>query len=53
MYIQNLKIENWKNFQKGETQLGHRLFLIGPNASGKAIYNWDYHNGMGLLGTWK
>jgi len=38
MFVQKLKIENWKNFQRGETQLGHRLFLVGPNASGKSNF---------------
>lgn len=38
MYIQNLKIENWKNFQKGNVRLSRRLFLLGPNASGKSNF---------------
>ncbi len=38
MYVQHLRIENWKNFQKGEARLGHRLFLVGPNASGKSNF---------------
>jgi len=38
MYVQKLKIENWKNFQKGEAKLVHRLFLVGPNASGKSNF---------------
>lgn len=38
MYIQSLKIENWKNFRKGEVHLNRRLFLIGPNASGKSNF---------------
>jgi predicted ATPase len=37
MYIQKLTIENWKNFKRpGAVRLGHRLFLVGPNASGKS-----------------
>lgn len=38
MYVQKLKIENWKNFKDGEAPLGYRLFLIGPNASGKSNF---------------
>lgn len=38
MFIQKLKIENWKNFRKGEVTLSRRLFLIGPNASGKSNF---------------
>lgn len=36
MYISQLKIENWKNFKSVETRLGWRVFLVGPNASGKS-----------------
>jgi AAA domain, putative AbiEii toxin, Type IV TA system len=38
MYVQRLIVENWKNFKEGETKLQHRLFLIGPNASGKSNF---------------
>lgn len=38
MFVQRLKIENWKNFKKGEVNLSKRLFLIGPNASGKSNF---------------
>jgi predicted ATPase len=38
MFVQRLKIENWKNFRKGEIHLSRRLFLIGPNASGKSNF---------------
>lgn len=38
MYVQRLRIENWKNFQKGDVRLTRRLFLIGPNASGKSNF---------------
>lgn len=38
MYIQRLKVENWKNFLKGDVGLSRRLFLIGPNASGKSNF---------------
>ncbi|MGI8638982.1 MAG: AAA family ATPase [Pyrinomonadaceae bacterium] len=38
MFVQRLKIENWKNFRKGDVNLSRRLFLIGPNASGKSNF---------------
>jgi len=38
MFVQRLQIENWKNFRRGEAKLGTRLFLIGPNASGKSNF---------------
>ena len=36
MYISRIKLRNWKNFKNVETTLGMRVFLIGPNASGKS-----------------
>jgi len=38
MYVRRLRIENWKNFPKGDVKLSRRLFLIGPNASGKSNF---------------
>src|SRR2546426_1278852 len=38
MFVQQIEIENWKNFPKGEVSLSRRLFLIGPNASGKSNF---------------
>ncbi len=38
MLVTRLKIENWKNFRKGGVPLTRRLFLIGPNASGKSNF---------------
>lgn len=36
MYISRIKLQNWKNFLGVEAKLGQRVFLIGPNASGKS-----------------
>ncbi|MEE9464950.1 MAG: AAA family ATPase [Candidatus Neomarinimicrobiota bacterium] len=36
MRIAHLKIENWRNFRKAKVDLQNRVFLIGPNASGKS-----------------
>ena len=32
----SLYLENWRNFLKVDIQLQRRVFLIGPNASGKS-----------------
>lgn len=32
----SLSLQNWKNFKSVETELSQRVFLIGPNASGKS-----------------
>lgn len=36
MFITHLKLSNWRNFRQVDTQLGERVFLAGPNASGKS-----------------
>jgi predicted ATPase len=36
MYISRIKLRNWKNFKDVDAALGLRMFLIGPNASGKS-----------------
>lgn len=36
MRIRKIHLKNWKNFKGVETALGNRVFLIGPNASGKS-----------------
>lgn len=36
IYISRVKLRNWKNFKGVEASLGPRVFLIGPNASGKS-----------------
>ncbi len=36
MIISKLLLKNWKNFQSIEVNLAHRVFVIGPNASGKS-----------------
>ncbi len=38
MYISRLRLTNWKNFQRIDTKLGERAFVIGPNASGKSNF---------------
>lgn len=38
MFVRKLHIENWKNFRIGEVHLARRLFLVGPNASGKSNF---------------
>ncbi len=36
MLISKLKLQNWRNFKKIEVELRERVFVIGPNASGKS-----------------
>jgi len=36
MIISRLKLKNWKNFREIDVPLMNRVFLVGPNASGKS-----------------
>ncbi len=36
MHFARLKLKNWRNFVAVDLQLGERLFITGPNASGKS-----------------
>lgn len=36
MYFTRLKLKNWRNFVTVDLALGERLFITGPNASGKS-----------------
>ena len=36
MFLKKLTLKNWKNFQECRLELGARLFIVGPNASGKS-----------------
>jgi predicted ATPase len=36
MRISKLKLVNWKNFKRVEVNLEYRVFIAGPNASGKS-----------------
>jgi len=38
MYFKHVTLENWKNFRHAELEMRHRLFIIGPNASGKSNF---------------
>ena len=39
MYVSKLELTNWKNFRTpGPISLGRRVFLVGPNASGKSNF---------------
>jgi predicted ATPase len=33
-----IRLENWRNFPRIETELADRVFLVGPNASGKSNF---------------
>ena len=34
----NIYLENWRNFLRADTDLQRRVFLVGPNASGKSNF---------------
>ena len=36
MQITRLKLKNWRNYTKVDLPIGQRLFITGPNASGKS-----------------
>jgi predicted ATPase len=36
MIISRLILKNWRNFKSADIPLGRRVFLVGPNASGKS-----------------
>lgn len=36
MYINRLKLKNWRNFHEAEIKLTQTSYIIGPNASGKS-----------------
>jgi predicted ATPase len=36
MWVTRLKLKNWRNFKQADITLRDRVFLIGPNASGKS-----------------
>ncbi len=36
MRIEHLSLKNWRNFKSIEVDIGSRLFVVGPNASGKS-----------------
>lgn len=38
MKIRKLALRNWKNFAQADVQIHDRLFLVGPNASGKSNF---------------
>ncbi|MBX9782333.1 MAG: AAA family ATPase [Chitinophagaceae bacterium] len=38
MRISDIKLVNWKNFKKAEVAMQYRVFIAGPNASGKSNF---------------
>lgn len=36
LFFRRLSIKNWKNFVRADFKIPRRLFLVGPNASGKS-----------------
>lgn len=38
MIVSRVIIKNWRNFRHVDVEIGDRLFLVGPNASGKSNF---------------
>lgn len=38
MIVSHITLRNWRNFQSVDVDLGNRVFLVGPNASGKSNF---------------
>ncbi len=38
MIVSQVRLRNWRNFQTAVARLGQRMFLVGPNASGKSNF---------------
>lgn len=38
MFISRIQLQNWKNFSHIDVKLSKRVFLVGPNASGKSNF---------------
>lgn len=38
MIVSHVLLKNWRNFRNAEAELGRRMFLVGPNASGKSNF---------------
>ena len=38
MIISRVKLKNWRNFREVDVELDDRVFVVGPNASGKSNF---------------
>ena len=38
MIVSHLVLKNWRNFKRVDVELGERVFIAGPNASGKSNF---------------
>ena len=38
MIVSHIALKNWRNFRSVNVELGERVFLVGPNASGKSNF---------------
>ena len=38
MFVSQIKLKNWRDFRKVDVMIGDRVFLVGPNASGKSNF---------------
>ena len=38
MLVSHIRLKNWRNFHEVDLELGSRVFIVGPNASGKSNF---------------
>jgi predicted ATPase len=38
MFLSKVNLKNWRNFRHGSIRLRERMFIVGPNASGKSNF---------------
>src|SRR3989344_7856405 len=38
MIVSQVMLKNWRNFRSVHVQMGERVFVVGPNASGKSNF---------------
>lgn len=38
MFLSQIRLKNWRNFRYGNVRLRERMFVVGPNASGKSNF---------------
>jgi len=40
-----IHLENWRNFDSADVELAQRVFVVGPNASGKSNFLDAFRSG--------
>ncbi|MDW8363215.1 MAG: hypothetical protein RMK74_12510 [Myxococcales bacterium] len=47
MHFTRIALANWRNFRKVDVPLRQRMFVVGPNASGKSRTCWMHFDSFG------